>query len=99
MVVLFDKNDYRPLEDGEDYVDKFVILKPSFLNEDYRTAEFQLFKAKSGFGCYPDRMGSKVFGYYVSDRENSSTRREYILGVATDEAISKWEKLYGKKAE
>lgn len=99
MVILFDKGDYRDLQEDEDYVDKFIILTPKFLKAEYRTAEFQLFKAKSGFGCYPEKIGNKVFGYFVSDKEEASTRREYILGVATDKAIEKWEQLYGKKAE
>lgn len=99
MAILFDKEDYRQPQEDESYVDKFVILTPSFLKAEYRTAEFQLFKAKSGFGCYPDMIGNKVFGYFVTDQTTDSTRREYILGVATDKAIEKWEQLYGKKAE
>jgi hypothetical protein len=99
MKILFDKNDVRQLEENENYEGKFVILRPDFLDTAYRTAEFQLFKAQSGFGCYPDKLGSKVYGYYVSDHDKGSTRREYILGVATDEAIAQWEHIYGKKAE
>jgi hypothetical protein len=89
MTILFDKNDYRQLADDENYEGKFVILRPNFLSNEYRTAEFQLFKAECGFGCDPKKSGGKVFGYYVSDKEKSATRYEYILGVATDEAIAK----------
>jgi hypothetical protein len=99
MTILFSEEDYRQLENGETYEDKFVVLTPKFLNEEYRTAEFQLFKAKSGFGCHPDKMGAKIFGYFVADKEAASTRREYVLGVATDDGIARWEQLYGKKAE
>jgi hypothetical protein len=99
MTILFDKDDYRQLGDGETYENKFVVLTPKFLNEEYRSAEFQLFKAKSGFGCHPDKMGGKIFGYFVADKEQSSTHREYVLGVATEESVARWEQLYGKKAE
>jgi hypothetical protein len=97
VTTLFDKNDYRSLAKGETYENKFVILRQESLNEQYRTAEFQLFKAQSVFGCNPNKSGSKVLGYYASDKEEDGTRYENILGVATDESIARWEQLYGKK--
>ena len=95
MKMLFDRNDYRPLADGETYENKFVILDPSQFKDEYQNAQCQLYYAKCGFGCYPDKMGGKVFGRLFD--ESYQTRREFILGVATEEAIQEWEKLYGKR--
>lgn len=93
MKILFDENDYRPLADGEDYVDKFVILDADYFKPEYQEAKNQLFLAKSGFGCYPDKLGGKIFGKLWD--EDYQTRREIVLGVAKEEAIKEWEKLYG----
>lgn len=93
MKYVFDVNDYRNLENGENYEKKFVILNPEQFKPEYREAKFQLFFAECGFGCYPDKLGGKVFGRLVD--EDYQTRREYILGVAKEEAIQKWEEVYG----
>ena len=93
MKMVFDSNDYRPLKDGETYEKKFVILDTSVFKPEYQEAKNQLFFAECGFGCFPDKIGGKIFGELWD--ESYQTRREYVLGVATDEAISNWEKVYG----
>lgn len=93
MKMMFDITDYRPLKDGETYENKFVILDPSQFKPEYQNAQCQLFYAESGFGCFPDKMGGKIFGRLFDERYQ--TRREYVLGVATEEAIAEWEKFYG----
>jgi len=92
MRMMFDHNDYRKLNDGETYENKFVILDPEQFKEEYREAKNQLFFATGGFGCYPDKLGGKIFGSLWDERYQ--TRREYVLGVATEEAIQNWEKTY-----
>ena len=94
---MFDKVDYRPLEDGETYENKFVILSTEQFKEEYRNAKKQLFYAKGGFGCYPEKLGGKIFGRLFD--EDYQTRREYVLGVATEEAIKAWEEAYEIKRE
>ena len=93
MKVIFDNGDYRPLNDGETYENKFVILNPNQFNPEYQEAKYQLYFAECGFGCYPDKIGGKMFGRLYD--EYFQTRREYVLGVATEEAIAEWEKHYG----
>lgn len=93
MKMIFDNADYRPLKDGETYVNKFVILEVSQFKPEYQNAKCQLFFAECGFGCYPDKIGGKIFGKLFD--ENFQTRREYVLGVATEEAITEWENAYG----
>lgn len=93
MQTLFGEGDYRHLEDGETYEGKFVIIAPEFFKPEFRSAKYQLFLAKGGFGCDPSKMGNAVFG---NDCEEQYRQERYnILGVATEEAIQAWEKLYG----
>ena len=93
MTLMFSSNDYRELKDGETYLNKFVILNPEQFKPEYRTAQCQLFYAMGGFGCDPSKLGGKVFGTLFD--EPYQTRRELILGVATEDAIKEWEKYYG----
>ena len=92
MKYVFNSNDYTQLKDGETYKDKFVILSTEQFKDEYKEALYQLFLAQGGFGCDPTKMGGKVFGRLYD--EDYQTRREYILGVATEEAIKEWEKVY-----
>ena len=93
MKTLFGRDGYKPLEDGENYVNKFVILKPENFKDEFQEARYQLFYATGGFGCYPEKIGGKVFGRLYD--EPFDTRREYIYGVATEDAIKQWEQTYG----
>lgn len=93
MKYMFDENDYRSLKSRETYENKFVILSTRQFKPEYQEAKNQLFYAESGFGCYPDKMGGKIFGRLFDERYQ--TRREYVLGVATEDAIKAWEKCYG----
>lgn len=97
MRFVFDENDYRRLQDGETYEGKFVILDTQQFKSEYQEAKYQLYYAECGFGCYPDKLGGKIFGRLFD--EPYQTRREYVLGVATEEAIAEWEKLYGISRE
>ena len=93
MKIVFGENDCRQLEDGETYKKKFVILSVKQFKPEYQEAKNQLFLALSGFGCDPSKLGGKIFGRLFD--EMYQTRREYVLGVATEEAIQEWEKVYG----
>lgn len=93
MKMMFDVTDYRPLEENETYENKFVILDPAQFKPEYQNAKNQLFYAECGFGCFPDKIGGKIFGRLFDERYQ--TRREYVLGVATEQAIAEWEKYYG----
>lgn len=97
MQTLFDHNDVRPLNKGETYEGKFVIIMPEFFKPEFRSAKYQLFLALGGFGCDPSKMGNAVFG---RDIEESYRQERYnILGVATEEAVQSWEKEYGLSRE
>ena len=93
MKMIFNNNDYTQLEDGETYENKFVILSVDQFKPEYQEAKCQLFYAECGFGCDPSKMGGKIFGRLFDERYQ--TRREYVLGVATEDAIKAWEQTYG----
>ena len=97
MKTLFSSNDCRKLTEGETYENKFVVIEPEALNEDYQEAKYQLFYAQGGFGCDPSKFGGKIFGRYFD--EDGVTRDCYVLGVATEDAIAQWEKIYGISRE
>ena len=81
------------VKNGETYENKFVILSLDFFAPEYREGKNQLFYAMGGFGCHPDKLGGKIFGRFYD--EDASTRREYVLGIATEKAITEWEQTYG----
>lgn len=97
MQILFSEKDYRHLDSGETYEGKFVIIDSNWFKPEFRDAKYQLFYAVAGFGCDPSKMGNAVFG---ADFEESYRQDRYnILGVATEEAIQQWEKIYGMSRE
>lgn len=70
-----------------DITNKVVVLDWHKLNRRYQMPRFQLIKAKGGFGCREAVLGSKVFGICVADGEDVTTRREHLIGIATDDLI------------
>ena len=74
----------------ECYENKLLILKPEVLREEYRMPVCQYFYAKGGFGCYSDRIGSKVFGEFLCDGERAQFRRSDFLGMADETQLPEW---------
>lgn len=74
----------------DDYTEKLLILKPSALSEKYRSSEFQYFFAEAGFGCDPKATGTKVFGRFLSDGEETQFRRGDFLGIADESLLPDW---------
>ena len=84
-----------------DFTGKWLILDPSkYMKEEYRNSKNQLFRATSGFGCDPQKMGRKIFGIFASDFDTGYiVVREEVIGIATDEAIKKWKEAYPEIAD
>lgn len=80
------------IANDKEYAEKLLIIKPSILKDEFRKPFFQYFYAMSGFGCYPDKLGGKVFGKFLADGGNGQFRRSDFLGVADTEKLSKWAK-------
>ena len=77
----------------ENYEDKLLVLKPTALKEEYRHEEFQYFFAQSGFGCDPSKLGTKVFGRFLIDGEETSFHRGAFMGVADEKKHPEWAKV------
>lgn len=77
-------------KEPQDYEGKLLILKPELLSEEYKNPVNQYFMAKSGFGCNPNALGRKVFGYFLCDGEQTQFYREDFVGVADLEQLPEW---------
>ncbi len=84
---LYDKSHCS--EEGN-YEGKILVMKPSTLKDEYKTPDFQLFLATSGFGCYPDKMGTSLSGVFLKDDEYAHFRRQDFFGVLKEELIPEW---------
>ena len=78
------------LADDKEYAEKLLILKPDTLKDEFRRPYFQYFYVQSGFGCYPDKLGGKVFGKFLADSEDCCFHRSDFLGVADTEQLPQW---------
>lgn len=73
-----------------DYTDRILVLNPSVLKDECKTPQNQLFYATHGNGCRPDSLGTKVFGFHVSDGEKTYYRRTDFVGALKEELIPEW---------
>lgn len=80
------------LKDGStlSYENQLLVLKPEILKEQYKNPACQLFFAECGFGCYPDKIGSKVFGRFLCDGERAQFRRNDFYGIAEHKYLPEW---------
>lgn len=76
--------------DEGNYENRLIIMNPLTLKDEYKTPEFQLFYATSGFGCDPSKFGKMVSGYFLKDDEYAQFRRSDFIGVMKDECIPEW---------
>ena len=78
------------LANERNYAEKLLILKPEVFKEEFQKPYYQYFYAQSGFGCYPEKLGGKVFGKFLADSENGQFRRSDFLGAADPEKLPQW---------
>ena len=77
----------------DNYEGKLLVLRPEALKEEYRFEEFQYFLGQSGFGCDPSKLGTKVFGRFLIDGEETSFHRGAFMGVADEKKLPEWAKV------
>ena len=82
----------RKREPEESLVGKLVILKPTSLVPEYRSADYQLGYAVSGFGCQPGAGGRAVFFQELYSGEKSRWDIGDILGIADLDKLPEWAK-------
>ena len=88
MLGLYDRS--HCYDENMDFTGKVVIVSPRSLKDDYKTPDDQLFYASTGNGCRPDALGTKVFGQYLKDGEQSWLRRAQIIGVIKLDLLPEW---------
>jgi hypothetical protein len=91
---LFNKMHCIEGSNNDDFTNKILVLKANELKEQYRTPENQLFYAYDGFGCNPNALGTRVYGCFVSDMEETSFRRCAFEGVLKDECMPEFAKEF-----
>lgn len=67
-----------------------LVVRPHWLKDQYKTPEFQLFYAESGFGCSPNASGRKVFGQFLYDGEQIHLDRGDFIGILKEELLPEW---------
>lgn len=87
---MFDHRHRVP--DDNDYKGKILIVRASWLNENYKSPENQLFLAQSGFGCDPAESGRAVFGQFLIDGEKMRFDRGDFVGVLDEQYLPEWAK-------
>jgi hypothetical protein len=59
---------------------KTVLIRKTFFKPEYANGD-RRFKCESGFGCDPSGSGTKVYGTFLSDGEETWVRRSDIESV------------------
>ena len=85
--------------DKESLEGKLIILAPSSLAPEYRTADCQLGFATAGFGCNPDSRGRAVYFKELYSGEECRWNIGDVLGIADHEKLPDWAKEKAKEFE
>lgn len=80
---------------------KLIILRPSSLSPEYRTADCQLGFATGGFGCIPGAGGRAVYFEELYSGDQCRWEIGDVLGIADLEMLPDWaqEKLAQRQKE
>lgn len=76
----------------ESFQGKLIVLRPTSLAPEYRTADCQLGFALSGFGCAPDARGRAVYFEELYSGERCRWDITDVLGVADHNKLPEWAK-------
>lgn len=78
---------------------KLVILRPTSLAAEYRTADCQLGYALGGFGCEANARGRAVYFEELFSGEHCRWNTEDVLGLADIEKLPDWAKQKVRERE
>ena len=87
---MFDHRHRVPDSEMSDYTGKILILRDDVLAEEYKSPDYQLFRAGSGFGCDPSSSGRAVFGKFLADGEETRFNRGDFVGVLDEQYLPEW---------
>ena len=88
---LWDSSHCNPARELN-FENKVMVLKPDTLKDEYKTPDYQLFYAQSGFGCSPTARGRQVYGRFLADGEYTHFERSRFLGQLKPELVPDWAK-------
>ena len=77
-------------EPNQDFTGKVLVLRPDRLEEEYWTAQNQLWYGEHGFGCSPTSSGRAVFATCLGDGEKARMNRLDFLGVLDEQYLPDW---------
>lgn len=75
---------------SENLEGKILVLKPSSLRAEYRTASNQIIRCTGGNGARPGAIGNAIFNYRMLDGEPSRWERYHIMGELKEEHYPAW---------
>lgn len=91
-LVTLTAEDCLPLHAEDNIENQVVVIKPTALRAEYRTADKQLVLATGGFGTYGNARGRAVNTTNLYSGEHSRWNREDVLGIIKPEAMPGWAK-------
>ena len=89
----------RKRGEKESLAGQLIILRPTSLAAEYRTAECQLGYALGGFGCEANARGRAVYFEELFSGERCRWNAEDILGLADMDKLPDWAKQKVKEHE
>ena len=81
-----------PNDNGRNFENKVVIIRPECLRPEYCTADKQLVLATGGFGAHANARGRAVYTINLYSGRESRWNREDILGTLKPEYMPDWAK-------
>ena len=98
---LLGREHCRQRGEDEDLTGKLIILRPTSLSPEYRTADCQLGFALGGFGCTPGAGGRAVYFEELYSGETCRWNIGDVLGIADLDTLPGWatEKLAQRQNE
>lgn len=91
-LVKLTADDCLPLQAADNIENQVVVIRPTALRAEYRTADKQLVLATGGFGASGNSRGRAVYTTNLYSGKHSRWNREDVLGIIRPEAMPEWAK-------
>ena len=91
-IETLDREHCRERGEKESLEGKLIILRPTSLAPEYRTADCQLGFATGGFGCSPGAGGRAVYFEELYSGERCRWESGDVLGIADPDTLPDWAK-------
>lgn len=85
--------DCIPKSMDEDLTGKLIVIKPTSLAHEYRSAEHQIMRVDHGNGTRPNALGRAVFCTGLFDGKQVRHNRHQVAGVIDPAKMPEWAKV------